>query len=204
MGYTKLKKLVSQVEEEGIYKIYCVAKEYFKLAARKFASLQSSEVFKAEAKVMQVVSQLLLNILSFPFLMTVGEYYSDNLVENLSPIVLPESFPAEFFDIEFFTSLKNFMLLDPNSRQLPWVRRDDFSLFTDISLPSAKILSRCPAIKRNAHHDEQLYVASTAELFSAFTQLTSKALQAFRTGSILVKQGTQPSCWMKRRIWHHV
>lgn len=182
IGYTKYKYLITHVEEEGIYPIYTTARQCTKHFIQGIMNLNSPQELRNQSELLSMVFNLLLNILNFPFLMTVGEYYSDNIVENFSPVVLPDSYPDEFFDSEFLQSLKQMVVFEPMWNSNPNLSREDKQKLAEVSLLAAKILSKFPAVKRNSTHCETVVSNCTGVLIESFKAISEISLQKFQTG----------------------
>jgi hypothetical protein len=188
LGFTRFKKMITHVEEEGILVMYGCAKTFVKQCIERDLSLNSPESieFQNIYPVLIAALNLLQHITNFPFLMTVGEYYSDNLVENLSPIVLPDSYTDDFFDEELVGSLKRIITIEIVSANDNRIDRTVKESLSNLSLLAAKILAKFPAVKRNAAHDETKIKRWTAALIPSFCLIADKSLSKFQTGQIML------------------
>lgn len=78
----------------------------------------------------------------YPFLLTIMEFNSDSRLDEISVIVLPDSFQDVFIDLQFYQVLASLLTAGGVSSQ--------------VKIKAARICARLPAVRKSISHDPEV------------------------------------------------
>lgn len=133
LGYQLYKNILTSIEEEGLLAIYDLAKGVVVGINEQLAKGQN--LTSGTSIILETVIDVLHGIMNFPYLLNIMEFNSEMGLDDIKPIILPDSFQDNFIDFNFLESLLNMLRFQ--------------SVPVALKAKCLRVLSKLPAVRKS-------------------------------------------------------